>query len=141
MQKTNWRGVILGGLLWWVVFHAVGAAAWYLVLRDPWTAQLAALGRPSMETPAFIACYLATTFVAAIIAVWFYAALRPRYGPGPATAMKTGVALWLFGLALPTVTWGVLLAFPTGLIATDLTCSLISVLAASLAGGWAYRDA
>jgi hypothetical protein len=32
--------------------------------------------------------------------MWLYAAIRPRYGPGPKTAAVAGFALWFIGSGL-----------------------------------------
>lgn len=38
-----------------------------------------------------------TSFVIGIMLVWMYAAMRPRFGPGPKTAMISAFIVWLFG--------------------------------------------
>jgi hypothetical protein len=43
-----------------------------------------------------MAAHLLWGFVVGIAAIWLYAAIRPRYGPGAATALRAGFAVWLF---------------------------------------------
>ncbi len=52
----------------------------------------------NMKPPggAVMAAHLLWGFVVAIAAIWLYAAIRPRYGPGPATALRAGFVVWLF---------------------------------------------
>ena len=40
---------------------------------------------------------VATQLVVGIMLVWLYAAMRPRFGPGPKTAMISAFVVWLFG--------------------------------------------
>ena len=41
--------------------------------------------------------FLAWGFLVGIFAVWLYAAIRPRYGAGPKTALCAGAAVWGIG--------------------------------------------
>ena len=80
MGKMNWGRIFLGGLLWFVVYHLLGAASWFLFLEKEWTPALTALGRPFQYAPGFIALFLFLTLVFGISSVWFYAAIRPQIG-------------------------------------------------------------
>jgi hypothetical protein len=48
------------------------------------------------KAPAFggnqIAGFVINGFIASTARVWLYAAIRPRFGPGPATAIRAGLA-------------------------------------------------
>ena len=140
MGKINWGRVFLGGLLWAVVYNALGAASWYLFLKTEWTAAMEALGRPFHETAGFIAVFLLLTLVAGIFALWLYAAIRPRYGAGPKTAVCAGLALWLIGSLLPTIAWFRLLLLPVGLLIADLAAALVSIVVATVVGAWLYQE-
>ena len=50
-----------------------------------------------------IAVWLLWGFAWSIGAIWLYAAIRPRYGPGPGTAVRAGLAAWFFSGLLATV--------------------------------------
>jgi len=140
MGKINWQRVLLGGLLWAVVYNVIMAACWFLFLKAAWIPALQAAGHPFEETPEFIGTYLVLTLLAGIFALWLYAAIRPRYGPGPKTAACAGAAVWVIGVLLPTVVWNLLMHLPTQLIATDVGVSLVAVVAATLVGAWPYKE-
>ena len=38
--------------------------------------------------------WIVIDFVYAFLVVWNYAAMRPRFGPGPGTAFKAGFVIW-----------------------------------------------
>ena len=140
MGKMNWGRIFLGGLLWFVVYHLLGAASWFLFLEKEWTPALAALGRHIEETPGFIALFLFLTLGFGVAAVWLYAAIRPRYGAGPKTAACAGLAVWKIGILLPTLAWGWLLGFPIGLIAGTVASALVGSVAATVVGAWPYQE-
>lgn len=144
MGKINWGRVFLGGLLWTVVYNVLGAASWYLFLKTEWTAALEALGRPFQETAGLIVFFLLLTLVAGILALWLYAAIRPRYGPGPKTAAGAGLAFWLVGRLLPTIAWGSLgvlnAPLPPRLLAIDAGTYLVIIVVATIVGAWPYKE-
>ena len=88
--------------------------------------------------------FLAYTFVLGIILAWLYAAIRPRFGPGPFTALRAGAVLWLaawltFYVWLAPTGRGLLFLEPRH-TAVALLAELAGVLLAALAVGWIYRE-
>ena len=140
MGKINWGRVVLGGVLAWVVFNVLWTAAWFLVLRRELIPVMQELNRPFQETPAWGAFWLLATLVGGIVLIWLYAAIRPRYDPGPKTAARAGLAVWLFVNLLPTLAWGWQLQFPARMVALVVVAHLVATVAATLAGAWPYRE-
>ena len=140
MGKINWGRVLLGGVIWSVVYTVLWTASWYLFLKDEWEPTLVALGRPFQETASFLALFLLLVLMLGIFAIWFYAAIRPRYGPGPKTAACAGFGLWLVSALVPTVAWGERLSFPPRVMVISLAVSLVGVVAATLLGAWPYKE-
>jgi len=64
-----------------------------------------------------------------VLLVWLYAAIRPRFGPGPATAAKAGVAAWFVGSLLVTLFSGRRKMMPQNL-------TIITTLASLVSGRW-----
>jgi hypothetical protein len=139
MGKINWRRVLMGGLLAGVTVNVLGYGAWFLFLGTRWRAALEALGRPLHESLASILVGIISYFVLGILAVWLYALIRPRCGPGPKTAMLGGFAIWLLSGLLPTIWWGPGL-FSARLLTIDVLTYLVIVLVATVLGGWLYKE-
>lgn len=51
-----------------------------------------------MMTSSAMVSYIIMDLVLGIALVWTYAAVRPRFGPGPRTAFYTALLFWLLGL-------------------------------------------
>ena len=88
--------------------------------------------------------YLVTTIVLGLMLAWLYAAIRPRFGPGPSTALKAGLFLWvatwlIYYVWLAPSGRGLLFLEP-GTTALALAWELAGVLIAALAVGWIYRE-
>ncbi len=140
MGKINWNRVFLGGLLAGVVANVLAFGSWYLFLRTGWIAEMAQLARPIQETVGFNVFWLVFYFVVGITATWWYAAVRPRFGPGAKTAAIAGLAYWLIAYLLPTVAWGSLMKLSTGLLAEDAVVNFAVIVVATLVGGWGYWE-
>ena len=52
-------------------------------------------GVPDTPQPIYLISLIVMTFVLGIASVWLYAAIRPRFGPGAATAVCAGLAVWV----------------------------------------------
>lgn len=88
--------MILGGLVAGLAFNLLEAMIGTLVTAKDFQAALSTLGKRMPQTPGMMAYYVALGFVMGIALVWLYAAIRPRFGPGPRTAICAGLVGWLF---------------------------------------------
>lgn len=139
MNRINYRRVVGGGLLAGLVVTVGEYLLNEIVIAERWLAVLSELG---IEPPGAwaMAMYVILTFILGIAIVWLYAAMRPRFGPGPRTAACTGffvwflIWLWSFG---GSIIWGF---FPGDLVLIIVAWGLVEVVAAALAGGWLYRE-
>jgi hypothetical protein len=96
----------------------------------------------SMEMNASVVVIsLAVSLIAGLILMFFYAAARPRFGPGPKTAVIVAIALWTGGYLLSLLGYQMLGLFPTGLLVLWGLTGLVEMILAALAGGWIYREA
>jgi len=94
MGKINFGRVILGGIVAGIVGDILGYLVDGLMLAPQWAAGMKALGRPELSVSQSVA-FSIIGLVYGILMVWLYAAIRPRYGPGPQIAVLAGD--WLFG--------------------------------------------
>ena len=83
--------------------------------------------------------YIIMDLVVGGILVWAYAAMRPRFGAGPKTAVMVALAFWIFGsiVAVGYMQMGVM---STGLWFQFGLFYLVSLLVASLVGGAVYKE-
>lgn len=142
MGKTNWGRVVLCGLLTGGVFMAVTAPIFLLALRETEYVQALQAARtaahPRFE-PILVAAPL--NLAGGIWIMWIYAAIRPRYGPGPKTATVTALAGWL-AVATIELELKSLLLLPISLggLAVPLAVTLPALVVAALVGAWQYQE-
>lgn len=139
MGKINLQKAIIGGLVAGVVLNVVDFITYGVVLKDDLSAAMAALGKPPVPNSA-ITQFVVLDFVVGIFLVYLYAAIRPRFGPGPATAVKAGLITWFIaGLihALFEMPMGLM---PTNLIVIGTVVMLVALPVAAVAGAKFYTE-
>lgn len=140
MGKINYVRVLLGGLLAGLIINISEYILNEPILGADWQAALQARNLPEFGSAA-IAWFIVLGFVLGILGVWIYAAIRPRFNPGPKTALCAGATVWALAYAYPTVGFGVMEFFPAKIIWWGLIWGLIELLVATVAGAWLYKEA
>ncbi|NIR44970.1 MAG: hypothetical protein GWN53_11130 [Gammaproteobacteria bacterium] len=138
MGKINLGRVVLGGLLAGVVLNVLEFING-LILRDRWMAAREALGLGPEGTGMMIA-WVIWGFLLGIAMVWLYAAIRPRFGPGPKTAVWAGLTAWFLIGLLGFGTTAIGGMFPTGLVVISLIWGLFELPIATVVGAWPYQE-
>ena len=140
MTKINWRRVVLGGIMAGLVWGLLYAPIHPLVEAHD------SSGRPVLPLTPFHgagavirAIVIVNPLVLGIFTLWLYAAIRPRFGPGPRTAMLAGFAVWLLTSWIQ-LTWAAFTQVPPGNLVGPLATTLPVTLAATLAGAWFYKE-
>ena len=83
---------------------------------------------------------MALPLILGVVSMWLYAAIRPRYGPGPTTAVAAWIAIWIISQVLPLLYWSQLLGLPIRLVVLNLATTLVVGVAATLTGAWLYKE-
>ncbi len=139
MGQINTGRVILGGLVAGLVINIGETILNLPIIGAESEAALQAFGLEPAGGGA-IAVFVAMGFVLGLVAVWLYAAMRPRFGSGPKTAVIAGLVLWALGVLFPSIVYGVLGLFPVRLLAIVNVWDLFEMPIASVAGAWLYKE-
>ena len=140
MGKINIGRVILGGLLAGLVLNIGEFIMNGTILKDDWLAVMESFGLPPMEGAGAIAGYVILSFVMGIVLVFFYAAMRPRFGAGVKTAVLSGLAVWLVNWVLGFGSTIIMGLFPTSFVLTIVVLELFLVPIATVVGAWLYKE-
>lgn len=140
MGKINWGKVVLGGLLAGVVLNAYDWLLNGVVLMADWNAAFQALGKGQMGGSAIV-WFVVCDFLLGLWILWLYAAIRPRFGAGPKTAIWAGLGTWaLIGL-INTLSMQPMGLLPASLLHWNLIGALIMHPVAAVAGAAVYQEA
>jgi hypothetical protein len=135
----NYPRVLLGGIVSGVLLAAGESVLATVVLSGDWDATPVDPDATAIGTLRSLAV-IGVVILSGFVLIWLYAAIRPRFGPGPRTAIIAGLALWLIAWAL----MGASLAL-SGLVTPRVAVisgiwGLFEVPLAALAGASLYRE-
>ncbi|HXM38582.1 MAG TPA: hypothetical protein VN908_07990 [Gemmatimonadales bacterium] len=139
MGKINLQKVIVGGLIAGVVLNVVDFVLYGVVLKDQMAAAMTAIGKQPVAM-AQIKWFVLLDFVAGMFLVWMYAAVRPRFGPGPATAVKAGLAVWFVAGLLNTLFMWPMGLMPQNIMITTVVVMLVEFPLAAVIGAKFYTE-
>ena len=141
MASINLGRVVAGGLVAGVVANVIDFVTNTYVLA----ADMAAWAPTRNLDPAAInsgpvaVTWIVVDFIFGLTVVSTYAAMRPRFGAGPKTAMLAALALWV---AVTAVLFGFtqMGVFSMALFVKGSIAALINALVASVAGAAVYKE-
>ena len=140
MGQINFARVLIGGLVAGLILNI---GEWLLngmVLAKDMKDFFQKCGLPEPGTN-FLVIAVTITFVLGIVLVLGYAAIRPRFGPGPKTAIIAALFAW-FGVYLYQNLIGFGLGIvPPKVLVIALAWGLVEYILAALAGGALYKEA
>ena len=139
MGGINTGRWLAGGVAAGVVVWLIEGAASMLYMGDM-EAALRAMGLSMEMTPAVWALTIVMSLIVDLALVFFYAAARPRFGPGPTTAAIVAVGLWASGTLLSLTGYYMIGMYPTRMLVTWGVVGLVEMVIAAMVGGWVYRE-
>jgi FtsH-binding integral membrane protein len=86
-----------------------------------------------------IAVYVFFDFIIGFLLVWTYAAIRPRFGPGPRTAVYAGLVFFVVGL-ITTYGYKEMGVMSTGLWWSYTALWFVNLLLAAVIGAAVYKE-
>ena len=140
MNKINFSRVLLGGLVAGVVLNIGEFLLNDLVLGPQMKEFMAKLNLPDPGST-FLAVAVLLTLVIGVVIVWVYAAMRPRLGPGPKTAICAGVIAWIFVCVYCGVINGMIAQVPRNMMVIGIVWCFFEYTIAAVAGAWLYKEA
>jgi hypothetical protein len=142
MTSINWGRVLLGGLLAGLVMNVSEAALHGGMLGADSLALFRKYGVPDTPQPIYLISLIVMTFVLGIASVWLYAAIRPRFGPGAATAVCAGLAVWVMAHVWSGIyLWaGFAGLIPAKLALLPIAWGLVEAPLGTVAGAWLYKE-
>jgi len=133
--------VILGGIVAGIVADLLDFLVDNLWLGQRWADGMQALNHPGFSNHQWIG-FDVLGIVGGIVAVWLYAAIRPRFGAGLKTAIRAGVVVWILGTLVPNASF----MYVSHLFSKHLTLyttlgGLVEVVVGTIVGAWLYKEA
>ena len=138
----NTPRVVTGGLAAGLIMNISGFVVQGMLLgkrmEDEMVAVAPTLQGKGMDAGAMTGRVL-SQFAIGILLVWLYAAMRPRFGAGPKTAMLAAFVIWLCGFIF-YLDWLYLGMMSTGLYAIVSIAMIVTLGVAAWIGGMIYKE-
>ena len=139
MGNISIKRMLLGGLLAGLVICLGEYIVGWLILGEQWAEVLAEAGTGELGAIQ-IASLAIIALLYGIALIWIYAAIRPRFGPGPKTAIIAGLTMWVVAYFLVCAYVIVIGAYPAGLLIAAAVWGLFELPIAAVAGAWFYQE-
>lgn len=140
MGSINQGRVLLGGFVAGIIVNAFEFVLNGVLLADQWPGVMASINRPALTMHDVVAFNL-IGFVYGIVAVWTYAAIRPRFGAGVMTGVYAGLLTWVTAYALASVAPVVMGVYSHRMALTLVVVGLVEIVVATVVGAWLYKEA
>jgi hypothetical protein len=142
MASINTGRVIVGGLVGGVVANACDMLWNMTVMKDDLTAMAQKFGvdPAAALSMSAVAPWIVIDFVLGLLTVFTYAAMRPRFGPGPKTALIAGITLYL-GITAILYGFTSMGMMSLGAFGRGSATALVTTILGSLAGAAVYKEA
>lgn len=138
-NKINVSRVLLGGVVSGLVLNIGEHLLNHVVLVRLFAnadAEVAVAGFSAVQVVSGVSILFAFGFAL----VWIYASIRPRFGPGPKTAVIAGLTVWGIAWLLTGASFINVGIFPPSQMLVSIVWGLFEVPLAALAGSWFYRE-
>lgn len=139
MNNINFGRVILGGLVAGLILNIGEFLLNEVVLVQQMEELFRRMNVPRPGT-SFIAMAVGITFLLGIVIVWIYAMIRPRFGPGPKTAIIAAFVAWFFIYFYYGILNAALFGLPATFVIIGMVWGIIEYILAAVAGAWLYKE-
>ena len=140
MGRINLGRVLVGGLLAGVVINISEFLLNGVVFADAMNDAMKAMNKPPIDN-SMIIWFVLLGFGIGFMTVWIYAAIRPRMGAGPGTAVCAALVVWGLAYLYPNIFIGIMGLFPAWIMAISTVWGLVEMVIAGVAGAWLYTEA
>jgi hypothetical protein len=141
MGKINVGRLILGGIVAGVAIDILDYFVDGVWLAQRWADGMALLGKPGFSQIQII-LFNVIGLLTGIVAIWVYAAIRPRFGAGIKTAIIAGLAVWLLTTVFPNLAFmHVAHLFSNHLALYTTLGGLVEAVFGTIVGASVYKEA
>ena len=139
MGKIHLGRVLLGGLVTGLLVNIGETILNVAVAAQSMEEALRARNLPPVGGPA-IGGFVILTFALGIVTIWLYAAIRPRFGPGPRTAAIAALIVWFFSYLHQGADLTLMGVIPAKITTFGLLWGCAEIVIATIVGAALYKE-
>jgi hypothetical protein len=139
VSRINTGRLLLGGFVAGIVANALDFLTQTYLMTEESSEMIARLNlNPDTVAGSYVA-WIVVDFLWGYLLTFAYVAMRPRFNPGPKTALVSGLTMWL-GVTVILAGFTAMGVFTQHTFMKAGALTLVSSLAASLAGAAMYKE-
>ena len=139
MGRINVGRVIIGGLVAGVVANALDFVINKYLMVNEATEMMQRLNLKADVVEGSMWTWIIADFIYGLVLVFAYAAMRPRFGPGPRTAIIAGMSYW-FAVTVMFAGLAAMGVFTQQAFMKQAALTIVSTLAPVLVGAAMYKE-
>jgi hypothetical protein len=140
MGRINLGRVVLGGIVAGIVIDIWEGVMRGILLNAEGARMLAALHVRNAISARQMAAFNVWGIVVGILAVLLYAAIRPRVGAGPKTAVIAGLLTWTLVFAIGAMPFAFMHLLPVAFAVKTACSEGVMMIVAGLVGAALYKE-
>lgn len=140
MRNINLGSAVLGGIVAGIVIDFFEGVSNGLLLSQQFASAMTALGKSTTLSTKQLIAFNVWGLAVGILMIWLYAAMRPRLGAGPKTAVSAALVIWASAFVLGNASTVFLHLMPIGLTLIGVAVGLVETVVAGLAGAYLYKE-
>lgn len=139
MGRMNIGRLLIGGLVAGVVGNVLHYVVSMYLMNVEMADMIQRLNLSQFTVEGSAVTWIVVDFIWGFLLVFAYAAMRPRFGPGPGTAAISSITLWA---AVASVFAGLMAMgiYTQQSFIKESALNLVVALAAGLAGAYVYKE-
>jgi len=139
MGRINIGRLLAGGLVAGIVGNVLHYVMTTYLMEAEGTDMIQRLNLSQFAVQGSAVTWIVVDFIWGLLLVFAYAAMRPRFGPGPGTAAISSITLWA---AVASVFAGLMAMgiYTQQAFIKESALNLVVALAAGLAGAYIYKE-
>jgi hypothetical protein len=139
MSEINLGRVVLGGLVAGLVVN-IGETILNLAVVGTGMEEALRARNLSPVAGGAIGGFVILTFVLGLVTIWLYAAIRPRFGPGPRTAAIAALAVWFLSYLHQSASMALMGFLPAGVMTIGSVWGFAEIVVGAIAGAAVYKE-
>ncbi len=139
MKGINMGRVIVGGIAAGVVYDIIETVANLYLFAEQSQAFMERFDMPE-PSGAQIGMFMVIGLAIGIMIAWIYAAIRPRMGEGPGTAICAGLIAWTFLALFLNLSWMIVGLVPVGTGIMFTVFQAVEFSAVGYVAGMLYKE-
>jgi hypothetical protein len=138
--KINYGRVIAGAIVAAIFYFIADGLIHGMLLGQEHMAAIREAGKAVVRDPTAYLYFAAFDLGKGLVVLLIYAAARPRFGPGPSTAIWAGLVAWFAIEVLPQIAMMPFPFYEKSFYWRAIALEIVPMVVGAILGAWIYKE-